>query len=235
MPFFFKGIYAKKKNILFTFILFLYLAIATTTVYSKLQELRINAGSLSYDQAHEMISNKKVDSLGCKNISNCNLQNGDILMRRYITDRTKFFDMVFNPYYTHTAFYIGNGYIVEAIGSEKNKSDDIIKERLSESDWHTSELNEWIVIRPKYTENQLNTMHNNLVGIADDDNYTFGLPDKDTTKKQKHTYCSYLIYNELVQNKVLKLDTNDTSKIITPDYLFNLLLTDKNTSILGYR
>ena len=56
----------------------------------------------------------------CTHISECDLLPGDILIRRYITSRTTVFEHIIHPYFTHSAFYMGNDQIAEAVGSEEN-------------------------------------------------------------------------------------------------------------------
>lgn len=222
-----------EKKVLLFCIVSLYAAAVAITLWSRLKEMRAQAGSLSYSQAQVELSSKKVTSLNCDKIPDCALESGDILLRRYVTDRTKLFDIVFNPYYTHTAFYLGNGYIVEAQGSEKNKKDDIIKEKLSDSDWYNSDIHEWVILRPAYTRDQLTEINQELLAIANDDTYTFGIPQKGASG-EKHTYCSLLIYSELVKHAIIRAGPDDSFKIITPDYLFYTLLKMTDSSIVGY-
>jgi hypothetical protein len=214
--------------------IFLYVAAAGIISHSKLKEIRAKAGSLSYSQVQVELSGKKVISPNCDKISSCALESGDILLRRHLTDRTKLFDIVFNPYYTHTAFYLGDGYIVEAQGSEKNKRDDVIKEKLSDSDWYNSNIYEWVILRPAYTGNQLSEINQELVVIANDDTYTFGLPHAKNGSTEQRTYCSLLIYSELVKHAIIRAGPDESFKIITPDYLFNAVLKERDSSIIGY-
>ena len=85
----------------------------------------------------------------CKKINDCKLLPGDILIRRYITSRTWVFDRFVRPYFTHSAFYIGNDQIIEAVGKEKSPIHDIQIVALSTSDWFDPGIESWVVIIPK--------------------------------------------------------------------------------------
>ncbi|MCX6717437.1 MAG: hypothetical protein NTU76_02060 [Candidatus Taylorbacteria bacterium] len=112
----------------------------------------------------------------CRKIADCTLLPGDILIRRYITERTWIFDKFIHPYFTHSAFYLGNDQIVEAVGTEKNPEDEIQIATLSKSDWLDIRVNNFVIIRPKYSTAQLDTINENLKKIAEDPDYKFGLP-----------------------------------------------------------
>lgn len=172
----------------------------------------------------------------CKNIKTCDLHNGDILIRRYVTDKTKLLDSVLHPYYTHTAFYTGEGDIVEAIGNESNKQDEILKEKINMSDWYDSEIPSFVILRPKYDKETLIQINNELTDIANNNKYAFGLPS-DGIKDNKKTYCSYLIYDELIRHTVITdVDHNSKNKypLISPDYLFSILMSSTSTAVVGY-
>lgn len=171
----------------------------------------------------------------CKNIKTCDLHDGDVLIRRYVTDKTRLLDRTLHPYYTHTAFYIGDGYIVEAIGNEQNKEDDIVKEKINMSDWYDSEIPSFIILRPKYDKETLIQINNELTDIANNNKYAFGLPS-DGIKDNKKTYCSYLIYDELITHRIIiDRGTKTNKRFISPDYLFSILMSSTSTEMTGYR
>jgi hypothetical protein len=165
----------------------------------------------------------------CKKISDCKLLPGDILIRRYITKRTWFFDMLFNPYFTHSAFYIGDDQIVEATGTERNSEDDIKINQLSKSFWFNNDVNNFVVIRPKNYNSKLDTIKNNLKGIANDPEYTFGL----SKGNDKKTTCADLIFKQLIDGQLIQI--SNKPKEITPDYLFWVMKNNPNDfEIFGY-
>ncbi len=168
---------------------------------------------LSFDQISSSIHQS---TSPCKKISDCKVLPGDILIRRYITDRTLLFDRVVHPYFTHSAFYLGDDQIVEAIGTEKNPADEIRVTSLSKSDWQNEDIEAFVIIRPEYSSATLNVILSNLKNIAEDKDYRFGLPKLG----YKRATCASLIANELLSERVLH--SSNIPKMITPDYLFYL-------------
>ena len=173
---------------------------------------------LSKTQVEEVLSGKKL----CQSITICPLQPGDILLRRYITPKTKDFDRYLHPYFTHSAFYLGEGEIVEAIGTEKRKENEILVENMSDTDWKDRAIEKLVVIRPHYTKGVLSPIKTNLVSIASDPEYRFGLPKTDN----KMTTCADLIFKQLYLQRMIPTSTQP--KIITPDYLFWILTNNTN-------
>lgn len=167
----------------------------------------------------------------CSKITDCVLLPGDILIRRYLTKRTWLPDKIFNPYFTHSAFYVGNDQMVEAGGVENDPKDDIQISSFSRSDWLNNGIEDWVILRPNYhTVAKLDTIIRNLKYIAEDPSYEFGL--------QKFGYkratCADLIFKQLVDESVLEIP--NAPKIITPDYLFWAGMNNPNNfKIVGYR
>ena len=181
---------------------------------------------MSPNQVYKILS-KKIST--CQKISDCKLVAGDILIRRYITKRTWLIDKLAHPYFTHSAFYLGNDRIVEAVGTERNPEDDIQISTLSRSDWFNDDIKNWVIVRPKNIEPKINTIKNNLANIAEDREYRFGLPQQG----YKRFTCADLIFNQLKENGFIKI--SDTPKIISPDYLFWLTtLNSMDFEIVGY-
>ncbi|MCK5027264.1 MAG: hypothetical protein KAS07_02500 [Candidatus Pacebacteria bacterium] len=146
-----------------------------------------------------------------------------------MTPRTELFDKLANPFFTHSAFYFGDSKIVEAIGTEKNPQDDIQITTLSKSDWLNSDIDNFIIIRPKNYSQKLAIIKNNLENIAEDPDYTFGLPKQG----HKKTTCADIIFQQLLTEKVVQI--SNPPKIITPDYLFWLTNDNPNKfKIIGY-
>jgi hypothetical protein len=152
----------------------------------------------------------------CKIINDCKLLPGDILIRRYITQRTWLVDKLAHPYFTHSAFYLGDDQIVEAVGTEKNPEDEIQTAILSKSDWSDIDVKNFVVIRPQYTGTELKIIKDNLKKIAGDPDYKFGLPGSG----YKRATCADLIFNQLLNERVISI--SNSPEIITPDYLFSL-------------
>ena len=172
----------------------------------------------------EQVSNSLITgNPQCNSINGCELLPGDILIRRYITKRTKFPEKFLNPYFTHSAFYLGDNYLVEAIGKEKDNLDEIRIISLTESDWLDPNIESLVVIRPKNYQNKLNILRDNFIDISEDPNYIFGLPKEG----QKRATCADLIFNQLLENNIIDNFSN-TTKIITPDYLFWIMTKNKD-------
>lgn len=165
----------------------------------------------------------------CRRISDCNLSPGDILIRRYVTERTRVFDKLVHPYFTHAAFYLGNDQIVEAVGTERKPEDEIQIATLSKSDWFDTELTSFIIIRPNYSTGRLEDVSKSLLQIANDPDYQFGLPKVG----EKRTTCADLIFEQLVDKHIVTV--SNYPEIITPDYLFSLTINNPSTfHIVGY-
>ncbi len=168
-----------------------------------------NIFRLSLTQVQESLKDK-IPS--CNEIKKCTLLSGDILIRRHITERTLVIDKIANPYFTHSAFYLGDDQIVEAIGTEKNSEDDIQIGPFSKSDW--MDVENFIIFRPKNYLGKLEIIKNNLKEIAYDPEYIFGLPEEGP----KRATCADLIYTQLSKENIIsRVNDRDT---ITPDYLF---------------
>lgn len=165
----------------------------------------------------------------CTKLSDCKLLPGDILIRRYITSRTLIVDKFAHPYFTHSAFYLGEDQLVEAVGTEKNSKDDIQVDILSKSDWLNSDINNFVIIRPKNYLQKLELIKKDLIGIAEDPEYIFGLPHTGNKK----TTCADLIFKQLTDKKII--DIPNRPDIITPDYLFWIATNNPDDfEIIGY-
>ncbi len=181
---------------------------------------------LSYDEVTNSLTN---DVFQCVKIIECKLLPGDILIRRYITQRTFLFNKLANPYFTHSAFYLGDDQIVQAVGKEKNRDDDIKIEKLSKSDWFNFDMNNFVIVRPKNYNNKLDIIKNNLINIAQDKDYIFGIPKKENKKLT----CADLIFKQLFSENIVNIQ--NIPDMITPDYLF--FMANNNQSdfeIVGY-
>lgn len=164
----------------------------------------------------------------CDTINKCNLLPWDILIRRYITKRTKIMDEYLNLYFTHSAIYYWNNIIIEATGKEENKKDDVIKHSIYKTDWLDDEIESWVIIRPKYDKKITNKILNKLDNIAKDPNYSFWISifwDK--------TSCSDLIFKVIYENNVY----NNIEKpyFITPDFLYYSTIKSDEFTIIWYK
>jgi hypothetical protein len=181
---------------------------------------------LSSQQVRETLSD---DSSSCKKLRDCTLQPGDILIRRYITERTWLVDALVHPFFTHSAFYVGNDKIVEAVGKERDPSDEIRIATLSQSDWYNSDLKNWVIIRPTTLGTNIVALRGSFSTIAEDNEYTFGLPEQG----KKRFTCADLILSQFARYGVV--DSSDAPSIVSPDYLF--WKTTRNSTIftvIGY-
>lgn len=151
----------------------------------------------------------------CSTIQECNLMPGDILIRRYITEDTRLFDQIVQPFFTHSSVYIGSGQIVSAVGFKPNIQDEVIQENLYTSDWMHLDMEKWFIVRPLFTQPYIKKIIKNLEDIANDPQYGFGLFD--ASKKQ--TTCADIIYRQLTVDPSMST-LPESPKHVTPDYLF---------------
>ncbi len=166
----------------------------------------------------------------CKKFKDCKLEPGDILIRRYITTTTNLFNKYFNPYFTHSAFYLGNDELFEAMGATELPKDEIQITNLSESYWLNEDMENFVVIRPKNYNGRLENIILNLRNIADDPQYRFGPLEEGG----KNASCSDAILKYLADEKILT-DLSRKPEIITPDYLFWVTeRSDLDFEVIGY-
>lgn len=165
----------------------------------------------------------------CNKIADCTLEPGDILIRRYITEGSLFTQTALGLYFTHAGFYLGNDQIVEAYGREKNRLDGIRTDSFSTSMWTNETIENWVIIRPKKYNGTLGAIKNNLIHIADDPEYVFGIPKKGL----KRALCADLIFDQLTKYGLIK--QAGVPKFITPDYLFLTMVNQpEDFQIVGY-
>ncbi len=165
----------------------------------------------------------------CTKITDCALQPGDILIRRYVTKDSFFTETTLGLYFTHAGFYLGNDQVVEAYGREKNPADSIRTNSLSTSMWAKDTVQNWVIIRPKKYADKLHIIKRNLVHIANDPDYVFGIPKNGF----KRALCADFIFDQLTAYKIVHPGNNP--KFITPDYLFLVAINQpKDFQIVGY-
>lgn len=182
---------------------------------------------LSFEQTNSSL--EKIEPQ-CVKFSECKLQPGDIIVRRYITMVTDLFSKTLNPYFTHSAIYLGDDELFEALGNYLEPEDQIQITKLSESDWMKGDMKNFAIIRPKNLGDKFPKIDLNLREIANNPDYIFGLLDE--TKKTAS--CSDVILKELIDKKVV-VNLSNQPWVITPDYLFWITLNDKsNFEIVGY-
>ncbi|TAK57608.1 hypothetical protein EPO17_01485 [Patescibacteria group bacterium] len=202
---------------------FLFLILYGFYYYKDIQN---NLFRLSKEQVQESLFQVKS---GCESLEGCNLIAGDILIRRYVTERVDLVNRLFHPYFTHTALYLGDGYIVEAIGNERSKADEIKVSKLKETDWLDGGVEKLVIIRPRKYGNKLNTVVDGLKDVANNSEYTFGFSENN----DKKVSCADLIFRQLENNGMIEI--SDKPKIITPDYLFAVLTrNNQDFEIVGY-
>lgn len=214
--------YMEKKSILFA-ILVTVSCFAFVSYYSAaaLNSLFRNASPLNSAQVVATLQNI---SQNCTSLENCDLQPGDMLLRRYITSQTALYNVLIHPYFTHSAMYIGNDRIVEAVGIERKQGTNEVQiSKLSKSDWMHSGIQSFVVIRPKYPPGALSEIRDSIAHIAEDDNVRFGF----SPVHNKSTTCSALIYSELRLGHVI--DATSTPPLITPDQLYWLAYSNPDT------
>jgi hypothetical protein len=158
----------------------------------------------------------------CNKLEQCNLEQGDILIRRYITKRVWLLTKITHAHFTHSAIYIGNNKIIEAGGKERDRADDIRTVDINKSDWLQNDIDEIVIFRPISSSRQTINTIDSLTNIANDPDYYFGLHKFDA----KRSTCAELIYDQLKsQGLVHNADYYDR---VTPDFLFYTLMNNKD-------
>ncbi len=166
----------------------------------------------------------------CRKFVECKLQPGDILVRRYITSVNNLFEETLDPYFTHSAYYLGDDEIFEAVGNNVPPRDQITVTKLSESDWIDDGMETFVIIRPKRYGSRLPYITDGLKKIADDPEYVFG----PLNEKLKTASCSDLIF-KFLQDEAIVVDVKKNPPYITPDFLFLATVRDtENFEIIGY-
>ncbi len=178
-------------------------------------------GYVFYNNLFRLTSRQVSDSLNgvvstCNSIIQCQLEPGDILVRRNITDRTRVMDKFAHLYFTHVAFYMGNDQLIEAGGIEKDSRDDIKTVALSKSDWVANDIQSFIILRPKKYGKKIDVVRNELMRIANDPEYSFGFP----WQGYKKTTCADLVFVQLLNEGVIDSATT-VPQPTTPDYFFS--------------
>lgn len=182
---------------------------------------------VSQSQALLYLKDKKSP---CDKISDCDLLPGDILIRKYMTERIFFIDRFFDMFFTHSAFYLGNDELFEVFGPEKDPADDVQILLFQKTDWLNPDIENFVIIRPRHYSQKLEKINKKLRFIAEGSNYRFGLP---FYGPQRIT-CADVIFNELQNNGVVRIE--DVPKTITPDYLFWIAINNPNDfEIVGYK
>lgn len=206
--------------VLFIFLLVFFVLLKAYIFYSSVFVL-------SYDQVEKYMDTKPNQ---CKKLVDCKLLPGDIIIRRYVTKVSELFDETLNPYFTHSAVYLGNGELFEAVGNYTTPENQIVISKLSESAWYNQDMKNFVVIRPKNYYGKLDYTISGLTNIANDPEYVFG-PLNETKKTAS---CSDIILKYLVDDKIVR-NSYINPPIITPDYLFWKIENDsKNFEIIGY-
>ena len=159
----------------------------------------------------------------CDDITSCDLLPGDILVRRYSTPRTFLAEHLFDFYYTHSAFYIGDGQIVEAYGKSRDSSEEIQVVSIAASDWVSEDISEILILRPHYRKGVYHSIEQKLITIAGDTQYRFGIPRNATDKR---TTCAALIVDVLEEASVIAALPEEV--VVTPDYLVWMASTNEN-------
>lgn len=218
------NVYFYKKTV--QFLLGVFILIIILCLLFKSDKTFVNVFRLSHNQVSVVLQNKQSF---CKKLKDCKLITGDILIRRYITDRTWLFDKLANPFFTHSAMYLGDDKIIEAVGNEKLNQDEIVINDIIKSDWYDTGIESWVIVRVKNIPSKITKIKKELEDIAMDPEYSFGLP----TKNHKQISCSDLILNPLISNGVIQIESKPA--VITPDYLFWLAISEANDfEIMGY-
>lgn len=182
---------------------------------------------LSYEQISSFLIEKQSQ---CQKFKDCVLMPGDIIIRRYKTSVTNQVDSLFNPYFLHSAMYIGNDEMFEVLGSNESPENQIVINKLSRSDWMNEDMVNFVIFRPKNYNGKLGEITSYLKNVAYDPDFLYGILDE----KRKRASCADIILKQLEKNGLIYKNKNEP-QIITPDYLFWIIGTnDKNIDVVGY-
>lgn len=214
-----------RKKVCLYFVIFIALLILLT-IAKTVHYARTNTFRLLPEEVFQMLNDK---TSTCAKIKDCALHPGDILLRRYVTKDSWLTETAVGIYFTHVGFYLGDDQTVEAHGREKDHKDDIRTNVFSTSMWTQDDVEDWVIIRPKKYGSKLDAIKNNLLTIADDPNYVFGIPRTGF----KRVMCADFIFNELLKQKIVT--SQGAPKIITPDYLLSVAKSHPDDfEIVGY-
>lgn len=182
---------------------------------------------LNYDRVFSLIKNSKPE---CTKLSECKLREGDIVMRRYVTQFNQIYDTLLNPYLTHTGYYLGKDQLFEAFGNIPDIKNQITISRFSGSDWLDQDMKNFIVARPKIINESIRSASQKLRDVANDPQYVFGILDE----KAKTASCSDIILKTLVDNGIVSL-SEPLPKLISPDYLLWVIYNNSEKfDFIGY-
>ena len=176
---------------------------------------------LTENEVKQHVKIDKAQTINCTSIIDCDLKPGDILIRRYVTRELFRINFLMRPYFTHSAIYVGDGKIVEAIGSQKNPRDDVTINVLKESDWLDIGVERVVIFRPNIKSGDVRHVVENSKFIAESLEIRFGLNKSD----KNQTQCSLLIYNQFFIHDFFSVKTKKP-KLITPDFLFSQVISE---------
>ena len=182
---------------------------------------------LSYEEIHTSLEKTPTQ---CKKFKDCKLLPGDIFVRRYVTNFTDVVDVMFNPYFLHSAIYLGNDEMFEVWGSREPLENQIVISKLSKSDWLNNDMTNFVIFRPKNYYGKLDKIISEFKNIANDPDYVYGTYNE----KNKKASCADVILKKLEGDGILTKSQNEP-RIITPDYLFWAIKNDgSNFDVIGY-
>ncbi len=131
-------------------------------------------------------------------IDTSQLQPGDIVLTKSFTLNGKLIGI--GSYFTHAVLYLGDTpegtqQVAEAVGHKKNTADEIVVQPLSETGLFTLPMQDWVVIRPQATAEQITSAiaYARMKAHAEGTSYSYN-PYKATRDSEKHFYCSQLIW-----------------------------------------
>lgn len=200
----------------FTFFSYVYLP----SVYSLQESLRTVSTGI-----------QKQTTKDCGNdirISSCPLQTGDILLKRELTKNTFFVASFYNLYFTHSAIYLGDGLIIEAKGYDPDDSREIAIEPLLETDWTSSNMERWSVLRADTSHSILSDIKQVSYLYANSPTLRFGFGGK----MRQQTSCAELVWS-IYSDSGYSLGPS-YSGMITPDYIYSMAVSDNKKLSVVY-
>lgn len=154
------------------------------------------------------------------------LQRGDIIIRRYITDGNNFISIFFKTYFTHTVVYAGDQSFYEA-SNQRHSKDDVAVNLATNTDFSDEDFEKMekvVIFRPKFDLDNINKFSELLETVANDNRYIFETGDK-LSDKNRDMYEYKVMCTTYITDQLYKLGfVGNLPHIISPDHLFQTLI-----------
>lgn len=134
------------------------------------------------------------------NLDTCNLQPGDILLEKGDTIEDDLISI--GSYFNHTALYLGNQEVAEAIGVTQNRVNDVLVRPIKQSAWWREGIQDWVVMRPNVSAEVISSAIRYARKKAADPKVVYNLsilPPGPSREDERLFYCSKLVWKAYAQ------------------------------------